>query len=264
MILTRRVALNGNQLDQVDSRIVISGIEPGDGKENISAVDAASGFGQRITSNRRSTVDMVVKFRLMEHGRDVTALGERAEILEKVNAWAAPGGVMTVNYKTGRQLNVILVQAPGEGSLWDYTKEFTLTFRAYAVPYWEDSTESTETIATADDSGSKNITVGGSAETQADIEVTNGNDGTLDTLTLTIGGKQMAFTGLGVGAGEKLVIDHADGMIRIRKTYVYAYVSVMACRTGADDFFMAPGTVACSYTAGQDCTVKVNWRNRYL
>ena len=209
---------------------------------------------------------MVVKFRLMEHGRDVTALGERAEILEKVNAWAAPGGVMTVNYKTGRQLNVILVQAPGEGSLWDYTKEFTLTFRAYAVPYWEDSTESTETIATADDSGSKNITVVGSAQAQIDFEAVNASGTTVDEITLTAGGKTMSFADLALADGAKLVVDHVDGLVRIRKTSSGAYVDAMANRTAdsADDFLVAPGTVACSYTSDQDCTVKVNWRNRYL
>ena len=37
MILNRRAALNGVWLDELDNRIVISGIEPGDGKDNITA-----------------------------------------------------------------------------------------------------------------------------------------------------------------------------------------------------------------------------------
>ena len=97
MKLTRRVALNGKQLDTVDDRIVISSVEPGDGRENITAVDAASGYGQRVTGNRRSTLDMVVKFRIQEHGRNKDGLQSRAEVLEKVNAWAAAGGVLTVD-----------------------------------------------------------------------------------------------------------------------------------------------------------------------
>ena len=39
MILRRRVALNGQQLDELDDRIVISGIEDRNGTEQITAQD---------------------------------------------------------------------------------------------------------------------------------------------------------------------------------------------------------------------------------
>ena len=111
------MALDGVWLDEVDRRIVISGVEPGDGKESISAVDAAAGYGQRVTGSRRSTLDIVVKFKLLQRSRSEGNMAERAQLLEAVNAWAASGGVLTVNYKPNRRLNVVLAQAPGEGSL---------------------------------------------------------------------------------------------------------------------------------------------------
>ena len=266
MQLTRRVALNGQQLDAVDSRIVISSVEPQDGRENITAADTAAGFGQRITGRRRSTLDIIVKFRILEKGHSVAGETNRALVLEKVNAWAAAGGVLTTNYKAGRQLNVVLAQAPGEGSLWDYTHEYQITFRAYAVPYWEDSTESTQVIGTDDDSGSESFTVGGSAEAQIDAEIENTSGTTLTSVTLNVSGKFMYFTGLAVADGEKLVIDHVNGLIRIRTTSGTSYADAMAYRTAAsvDDLTAAPGARACVYSADQDCTVTVKWRNRYL
>lgn len=265
MVLQRRVALNGVWLDEIDSRIVISGIEPGDGRENITAVDAASGFGQRITGQRRSTLDLVVRFRIYEHGKTELGMTERATLLEKINAWAAPGGVLTVNYKPGRRLNVILAQAPGEGSLWDYTKEFQLAFRAHSVPYWEDKTESTVQIGgnlAAEDGA---FTTEGSAETQADVLLENMSGAICKGCIVAVGGKTMTFSALTLGANEALVIDHKDGLVRIRvRDAGGGYSSAMALREGANDFLVAPGAHAISYSAQRACRMTVNWRNRYL
>ena len=264
MILKRRVALNGIWLDELDNRIIVSGIEPGAGKENITSTDAAAGYGSRITGNRRSTLDMVIRFKLLQRSRTEDNLAERAALLEKVNAWAAPGGILTVNYKPNRRLNVTLVQAPGEGSLWDYTKEFAITFRAYAIPYWEDETENTSTAGgnTQTDSGS--FTVDGSAKTQADVILENMSGAQVKGCTVSVGGKTMEFSALTLLANEALVIDHVDGLVRIRVKESDGYRNVMALREGADDFMVEPGTETMSYSAQRACKMTVKWRNRYL
>ena len=266
MNMKRRVALNGTYLDSLDNRIVTGAVDSGDGKESISATDTAGGFGQRITGQHRGTVDLVVRFRILERGRSTSGMQNRAEVLEKINNWARPGGVLTVNYKPGRRLNVVLAQAPGEGSLWDFTKEFAITFRAYAIPYWEDATESSDEIGTSSVSTGDTLTVGGSAETQADVEVENTSNATADTVSITIGGHTMSFADLGLASGETLIIDHVDGLVRIRILNGTTYRNAMDKRTAAsaNDFLMAPGSVSATYTAAQTCTTTVKWRNRYL
>ena len=267
MKLTRRVALNGKQLDNVDDRIVISSVEPGDGRENITAVDAASGYGQRVTGNRRSTLDMVVKFRIQEHGRNKDGLQSRAEVLEKVNAWAAAGGVLTVNYKPERRLNVILAQAPGEGSLWDYTKEYTMTFRAYAIPYWEQENAQSVVIGGSASSGSGTAAIDGSAKTQCNAELYNNSGKEINTAEVIIGSHKMSFAGLTLAGGESLVIDHSSGLVRIRIRGTNGkYRSAMAMRStsSANDFMVSPGNNSCSFTAQRACRLTVSWRARYL
>ena len=264
MILKRRAALNGIWLDELDERIVISGIEPGDGKENITAVDSAAGYGQRITARWRQMMDVVIRFRLLEHGKDVTGLTERAQLLEKVNAWAASGGYLTVNYKPNRRAGVVLAQPPGEGSLWDYTKEFSLTFRAYTVPYWEDENALSVTFGGNSASGSRAITIEGSAKTQCEAELANTSGMTINSCRIVIGGNTMSFSGLGLGGNEVLIIDHQDGLVRIRIRNGGSYRSVMAARSGADDFKVGPGTQSCSFSADRACRMTVSWRCRYL
>ena len=268
MQLNRRVALNGIWLDELDDRIVISSVEPADGKENIAAVDSAAGFGQRITNARRSMVDMTVKFMLLQRGKTPEGMQARAELLEKINAWAAPGGYMTVNYKPNRRLRVVLAQAPGEGSLWDYSKEYTLIFRAYGIPYWEAETAVSQTIGGGSSSASGSTTVDGSVEAQADAELLNTSGATIATASITIAGKTMSFSGLNLGANERLIVDHdTNGLVRIRiRSAGGAYRSAMSIRqpASADDFIMLPGSVSFSYSAQRACRMTVSWRSRYL
>lgn len=264
MILTRRAALNGVWLDELDQRIVISGIEIGDGRENITAVDSATGYGQRITGMWRQTLDIVIKFRMLEHGKNVTGLAERALLLEKVNGWAANGGYLTLNYKPNRRLGVVLSQPPGEASLWDYTQEYSLTFRAYAIPYWEDENASTVTFGGSSASGSRYISLDGSAKTSCDVEITNTSGMTINSMTVRIGNNTMTFRSLGLGGSEALVIDHTDGLVRIRIRNGSSYRSAMTARTGANDFMSPPGSQYCAYSADRAVRMTVSWRNRYI
>ncbi len=268
MILARRVALDGVYLDDLDSRIVISSVETADGKDNITAVDMATGYGQRITGERRSTLDIVIKFRIHNYGRSAAGMQARAEVLEKVNAWAALGGYLTVNFKPDRRVHVVLAQAPGEGSLWTFDKEFQMTFRAYGIPYWEQETARTISFGGSGTSGSGTATIEGSVKTQADVILSNTSGMTINAASVNVGGYAMTFASLGLGANEALVIDHtAEGLVRIRiRSAGGSYRSVMGCRSpeSTNDFMAAPGARGCAYSAQRACSMTVSWRARYL
>jgi len=263
MQLTRRVALNGIWMDELDSRIVIRAIEPADGRESINGVPTARGYGQRVTGNRRETVDIVIRFAILEHGKTEDGMAARSAVLEAVNAWAAAGGWLTVNYKPNRRLRVILAQAPGEGSLWDYTKEFQLTFRAFEAPYWEEESAKSGTFGGSTASGSGSVVIDGSAKCPVNVTLTNTSGATINNATVTVGGQTMAFTGLGLPANASLVISHTDDGLLVIKSNGQ---SAMAKRTAesADDFLMAPGTRSCSYSAQRACRMTVSWRSRFL
>lgn len=261
MQLAHRVALGGVQLDELDPRIIIKGIEGGSGKETVTAVATGSGDGTRITGRRRESVEMQVKFSINIR-RD--SLEEREAVLEAVNAWAAKMGWLTVNYKPNRRLLVDEVQLPGEGDIWKRLSEYTITFRARAVPYWQENPAvSAATGTTAEGSGV--ITVNGSARTLAEAVLENRSGAVINTASITIGGQKMDFESLGLGGSESLKIDHAvvNGkyVIRIR----IGTRSVMEKRTigSADDFEIKPGDNAFSFSAQRACRLTVNVRGRF-
>ena len=268
MICARRVALDGTELDQANAAIVIRSVESGDGKENFSATGTAGGSGQRVTSHHRDTMDVIVRFAIDIKKNN---LAGRASALENANAWAAraaDGAWLTVNYKTNRRAWVKLVQAPGEGSLWDFTKEFAITFRAYGVPFWQETEATSTASVSAGTSGSADLTVAGSAETVADIVLKNETSTTVDTCSVSVDNHTLSFTDLGLAKDESLVIDHADdGTLRIRILDAdEEYRSAMDKRDAdsADDLYTRTGLVSAGFTAATSCSMTVSCKGRFL
>ena len=260
MQLAHRAALNGVQLDEIDPRIIIKGIEGGAGKDSVSTANLGSGDGTRITNKRRDSIEVAVRFS-MNIRRDT--LSERAAVLEAINAWAAKGGWLTISYKPDRQLLVDEVVTPGEGDLWKRLSEYTITFKAHAVPYWQQAGAISASTGNGN-SGSGAIQVAGSAETVADATLQNLSGATINTASITIGGNTMSFEDLGLGNGQSLVIDHiiANGIpvIRIR----IGSSSVLSKRTGADDFNLQPGANGFSFSAQRACRMTVSCRGRFV
>ena len=267
MICARRVALNGVELDQANSAIVIRSIETGDGRENFSATSTAGGSGQRVTSHHRDTMDVVVRFAIKIKKNN---LAGRASALEDANEWAAAaenGAWLTVNYKTNRRAWMRLVQAPGEGSLWDFTKDFQFTFRAYGVPYWQEAEAGSTAELSAGTLKTGTITVGGNAETVADLTLTNESSSTVNECTVTVDGNSFNFDSLGLAAGESLVIDHRDdGLVRIRilnTSEVYRDAMSKRLPTSADDLKCRTGSRAISFTSDNSCSMTVSCKGRF-
>lgn len=269
MQLAHRVSLNGAELDDVDPRIIIKGVEGGAGKDTVSTAASGSGDGTRVTGKRRDSLEVAVKFS-MNIRRDV--IEERGQVLEAIGMWASAGGWLRINYKPGRRLYIDEVVFPGEGDLWKRLSEYTVTLRAHAIPYWQEENAASATTSGSGTSGSGVLTAGGSARTKAEATLANKSGAEVTGATITIGGKKMTFSALGMMGGESLVIDHAVSggkeviRIRIRNTSG-GYRSVMAKRTAdsADEFEIARGgDVAFSFTSTRACQLTASVRGRFL
>ena len=267
MRLKHRISIGGVQLDSLDNAILVNWVDHAAGKDVITANSSARGSGQQITGIRRDTLDLTVRFSLALKSNKVSLMAEREELLEKIIAWAAGAkkNPIQVNYKPGRYLRAVLAQAPGAGDSSKFNTEYTMVFRAYSVPYWTDQTPSSIASKKAASSGSMTLALPGSAPSVADVTVVNQSGAAINSVTLTIGGKSMTFAGTGIlPAGGTLTIDHpwTSKMIYFRARV--GSKSVLAARTGADDFEVDPGDVAISWSASRAVSVTVSARGRYL
>lgn len=263
MKLTRRAAMNGTQLDGLDPSIVIRSIDPGTPKKTRQTTPRMGGSGQRPTSNHWDLLEATVAYAIDIPKKQLAA---RRAVFDKVNAWAMGKGWLTMNAMDGKRMYVSDVSLPSSGDLFNWTDEFTITFRAEGVPFWQDGTATTATIGTSD-SGSGSITVPGMVETVCDAEITNEGNSTINSLGITIGSSQFSFTNLGLAADDSLVIGHwaESGDLYIRKFTGSVYTSVMGKRTGAsaDDLFVLPGSRTITITGGT-VSATVSCYGRYV
>lgn len=272
MLLTRRIALNGIQLDEVDERILIQSIEPQAGKEQTNAVSMWGGDGSRVTAQHREYLDVAVKFSLRIKP---DAFMDRGELLEKVNAWATGTGagrsglMLTTNTKPGRKLIVIPWQLPGDGDALAWTNQYQITFRAYGVPYWQDELGTILRILDAD-SVNRQFGVPGNMNSTLDVEFKNTSGARIDTFTIRTGISVITLANLGLKNKETLVITHDDtGKRNLLRIYIIntdgEIRSVMDKRTTAssDDLITEPGTIRVRMSAGGTGTLLITGAGRY-
>ena len=261
MRLLRRAALDGVQLDEIDNRILIQKIEPASGKDQFNAVSLWDQPGNRVNKKHRDYVDVTVTFSM-----DIkkNAYTERSEIFEKVMSWAMGGGMLTLSQKPDRQIRVIAAQLPAEGDPLEWTNRYSITFRAYGVPYWQQETPDQLRILDVS-STSRQFGVTGNVRSVMDVSFTNTSGGTINSFSITCGGSTISLSGIGLGNGETLTIDHPDtgekSWLRIR----IGSRSVLNCRSAgsSNDLYVTPGTITISMTAGGSGTLLVSCNGRY-
>ena len=262
MILSHRVALNGVQLDSVDNRILVQGVDEAAGKDQVSAVGIFGGVGQRITNRHRDYLDVTVRFSLKIKKNDMQA---RSDVFERVNAWAAPGGWLTVNYKAGRRLRVVRYQCPAAGDQWAWTSVYSITFRAYAVPYWQQEDEN-RLMATGS-SITRQFGVAGSEKSVMNVAFKNTSSSACAAFSITAGESTITLSSLSLGQNETLYIDHTeDGLLRIRiRSAGGVYRSALNKRTAesSDDLWVSPGTVTVTMTAQRAGTLTISCAGRF-
>lgn len=264
MQLAHRVALDGAQLDQIDPRIIIKGVEGAAARENTGAAGLAGADGSRSTGRRRESLEVTVRFSLNIR-RD--SLAERDQVLDEILDWArgGEGGYLTVNYKTGKRLLIDEAQLPGEGDLWKRFNEYSLIFRARSLPYWEAEEES-EAESESGSSGEAEISLGGTASTDADIDLTNTGDAAIDTATITANGTRYTFANLGLAAGATLRIRHSLVSGKRILSMRISGVSVMGRRSddSSDEIRLRPGENTVSYSVGGTAQLTVRARGRWV
>lgn len=257
MILSRRVALGGQQLDEIHEAIVIRSIDPGVTHETINAVTRMGGSGQRVTGEHWDTLEVNVTYAINVPKRQMAL---RREIFDAVNAWAMQKGWLTVNWLANRRFYVDKVILPGSGDMWEWLNEYTITFRAYKVPFWQDETPNT-VASGVQSSGMVRIQVNGNVKSVLDASFRNRSGMTINNFSIETGGNRIQLSNIGLGGSSTIEIHHGtDGLLKILANGSSAYSKY----TGADDLYVNPGNAAVSFSADRAGVLTVNSYGRYV
>ena len=257
MILSKRVALGGVQLDELNDWIVIKSIDPGVPKEAISAVDRMGGWGQRVTMQHWQTLEVSVTYGIDIPKREMAL---RRQIFDQVNAWAMRKGWLTVNWMPGKRMYVDKVVLPGSGDMWNWTSDYTITFRAYGIPFWQDELPAQGVSGTAA-SGRVWVQASGNTDTVLDVSFKNMSGMIINNFWVQTGGQRITLGALRLGGNETLTISHrTDGLLQMK----VGGTDVYSKYTGANDLIVSPGATAVDFGADRAGVLTVQAYGRWI
>ena len=232
MSLTRYAcAINGQGLQDIDPTIYITDIQESAPKIKATTANNAFYDGLHLTRMQRQSLAVSVTFCVREYDT-----ARRKAVAEMACEWARDGW-LTINDRPDQRLYVVCDKLPVIPSSLKWTDALTIGFTAYALPYWQAAYPAVATYTGTN--GSVSIAPAGNRDCylEAEIEATGG---TVNTLTISVGGGTFSFSGLGLAKGQKLSIGYDDD--RHLQYMRIGNASVLSKRTAAssDDLMLHP------------------------
>lgn len=241
-------ALNGATPESLDPALRVTDITELPPRRRIATVPTIR-HGLRLLTRVRESLTVRISFVIPEYDP-----ARRRALLQKLHAWADPGGALTTSDRPGQLLHVACDTLPMLSALaWSDVVNIDLT--AYETPFWQQAEETC--VIT---SGEAVLTLPGDAEdVPVSCTVTNTGSSAVTTVTLVCGSTQMTFSGLSLHPGESLVLD-ASG------AHLSAAVngeSMLMHRTGeSSDLLLADSGAATPVSVTADGTVSAAFHAR--
>lgn len=208
--------------------------------------------GGILTDQRRKEISVTVTFEL-----HVYSMPERMKACQEIVSWAKDGGKLETTDRPDQYLECVCTGLPMVTSVLKWTEPLSVTFTAYAMPYWQ---EKHPVRVTFTEAGEQEVYVpgnAGSAPVYARITATEALTG----LNVSVGNTYIALTDLTLSAGDTVEIDHDEhGLLTITQ----GDESILDKRSplSSDDLLAESGqknTVAISENATAEFLIKGVW-----
>lgn len=184
---------------------------------------------------------------------------QRQGIINKVNGWAKSGW-LTISTRPWQRIYAHCTQ-PANSEAFSWSADMSIVFTAYGDARFQDINPVHATISGS--SGSASIRPLGTSACMLEADIVNRSSSSISSVSLTVGGKTLAFNGLGLAAGKTLKIfcDEHD----ILQASING-VGKLACRTpaSADDLRLKPlASNTVQFISSATCNVTLYARGRY-
>lgn len=253
-----RVWLNSIGLQDIDPTIHIRDVAYAAPKISTGILSNAKYNGGRVTRQRLDSTEVTVNFEVHEYN---TAM--RQHIVQRIVAWAMPGGVLTCGDRPGQRLRVICTQPPAVTSALKWTSELSITFSAVSLPFWEDTDP---TVLSLNGTSATGQLFGAGSAADPFVECTvKPVSGAITALTVTAGDTQIALSGLTVASGKAVLIGYDDDHIQYIRDENGNGLLSRRTATSDDDLMIPAGKFSqVGYTANLSCIAEFRVRGLYL
>lgn len=257
MISRYSVSLNGNELADIDERLLILDVSHPVSELTRAQFKVANRDGVRVYGEYREKASVVVTFELQ-----IYSVSERQAVLQSIIAWAKQGGELRTNDMEGVYLDCICEQLPSIESVRNWLDPLTVTFSAFSFPFWQDDEPVVASLSGRNARG--NISVPGTAgKAYAKVDVTAKN-ANVTSITVQVGDNTISLDDINIARGQVVTMDYdRNRILRI----VSNGVSLLGSRTGSssDDLFAVCGrTNEIRIVASSDVTATFSIRGAWL
>lgn len=256
MISRYEVTLGGKKLSAVDENLLILDVAYSAPNYSNEAYKVANRDGARVYNRYRDKASVTVTFEL--HIYDTV---KRQTALQNVITWAKNGGVLKINDRANQQLNVICDGYPAINSVRNWTDPLSITFSAYAKPWWEDTKETVVTLTGKNARGTLKVP-GNAGKAYVGVQVTTA--AAITSLTVKVGDTSITLNGLSVASGKTITFSYSAGMILSIKTGSTSLLNKRTAGSSDDLIATAGADNAVSVTASGNVTAKFTVRGVWM
>lgn len=195
----------------------------------------------------------------------------RAEAIDALNAWAAPGGWLRLSNRPGKRILVNTIKLASEETVHGKAEVAEIQFSADASPYWEDIEPHAFQFRAANNQGVYSERVNYTAESLVELTATVTGTAALTHMMVRCAGmrgenpRKIELNGLNIENGEQLYLTYSDdGIMSITTQYGVSCLNKLT--SDSDDVLTVPGKPGLSlkWSINAQATVDVRIRGRWL
>lgn len=239
-MMTRYSAwLDNIPMHDLDPSIYILDIKESAPSSSISTAQYRKPYGSIVLERRRDSLSVTISFEIHEYDP-----ARRKDVMQKIHAWARNGGALSISDRPAQVLMVELDTPPVVESARKWTDSISITFTAYAFPYWMDA------VPLVFDGDGKYFIPGTANVAPVNAEIVDCSE----DLSVTVGDTTIVLNGLREGCTVKIGHDEDFHLVITEDDN-----SALAKRTAksADDLIAVPGETVRFVTIGGSPTFSV-------
>lgn len=253
MIGRYSVTLNGEPLSQISPQIIITDVKYDPPSLNIETYQVAKRHGSLIHRQYVEKKSVAITFMIREYNTE-----RRQAVCASIIKWAKKGGVLKISDRPGQHLDCVCESYPSVASVRDWLSEVSITFSAFANPFWIDDAPSSISLSWTSKSGMLYVP-GDAMETF--VEATVKAKAALTSFSLTVAGRTMTITS-SIAKNHTVKLTYDKNMILSIKDN---NTSILNKRTGVDDLIAVCGERnAVSFTSSANADVVFSAKGAWL
>lgn len=254
MISRYSVTLNGISLESLHPKILLLDVLYPPVEYQRETIGSIKRDGSRVHRAHKEKAEVTIQFAIRAYN-----IAERQQICQSVCKWARNGGRLQINDRPGQFLDCVCDSLPSITSARGWTDTLEVRFAAYAIPFWQDVSQTVVELSGPNPTGYEYVN-GNASWTFVEAIIVPKATLTFITFDINDLGLYNLFylNGLNVAANSTINITYDQNALL---SITQGNTSLLGNHSGKDDLIAVCGQInSFTYDANANCNVTLKFR----